>query len=48
MKLCIHYNEVIMNAITGISIVCSTFGSGADQRKHQSSASLDFVLGIHR
>ena len=30
------------------TIVCSTFGSGADQRKHQSSASLDFVWGIHR
>ena len=27
-------------------IVCSTFCSGADQRKHQSSASLAFVRGI--
>ena len=26
--------------ITGVSIVCSTVGSGADQRKHRSSASL--------
>ena len=31
-----------------VSIVCSTVGSGADQRKHQSSASLAFVWGIHR
>ena len=34
--------------ITGVSIVCSTVGSGADQRKHQSSASLTFVRGIQR
>ena len=34
--------------ITGISIVCSTVCSDADQRKHQSSASLAFVRGIHR
>ena len=34
--------------ITGISIICSTVGSGADQGKHQSSASLAFVRGIHR
>ena len=46
-----HYNDVIMSAmasqITGVSIVCSIFCSGADQRKHQSSASLAFVRGIH-
>ena len=45
-----HYNDVIMSAvasqITSISILCSTVGSGADQRKHHSSAS--FVRGIHR
>ena len=29
--------------ITSVSTVCSTVGSGADQRKHQSSASLAFV-----
>ena len=29
--------------ITGASNVCSIVGSGADQRKHQSSASLAFV-----
>ena len=30
--------------ITGVSIVCSTVCSGADQRKHQSSTSLAFAL----
>ena len=34
--------------ITSLSIVYSTVYSGADQRKHQSSASLAFVRGIHR
>ena len=34
--------------ITGVSIVYSTICSCADQRKHQSSASLAFVRGIHR
>ena len=38
------YSDVIMSAmasrITGVSTVYSTFYSGADQRKHQSSASL--------
>ena len=47
-----HYSKVIMNAmasqITGASMVCSTVCSGADQREHQSSASLAFVRGIHR
>ena len=47
-----HYSDVIMGAmasqITGVSIVYSTVCSGADQRKHQSSASLAFVRGIHR
>ena len=42
----------IMNAmaslITGASIVYSTVCSDADQRKHESSASLAFVRGIHR
>ena len=48
----IHYNDVIMNAmaskITSHTIVYSTVNSCADQRKHQSSASLAFVRGIHR
>ena len=46
------YYDVIMSAmasqITSVSIVCSTVGSGADQRQHQSSASLAFVWGINR
>ena len=47
-----HCSDVIMSAmssqITGISVFHSTVCSGADQRKHQSSASLAFVRGIHR
>ena len=34
--------------ITSLTIVYSTVYSGADQRKHQSSASLAFVRGFHR
>ena len=34
--------------ITSLTIVYSTVYSGADQRKHQSSASLALVRGIHR
>ena len=34
--------------ITSLIIVYLTIYSGADQRKHQSSASLAFVRGIHR
>ena len=47
-----HYNDVIMDAIasqiTSLTIVYSTVYSDTDQRKHQSSASLVFVWGIHR
>ena len=47
-----HYSDVIMGAmasqITSHSIIYSTGYSGADQRKHQSYASLAFVRGIHR
>ena len=47
-----HYGDVIMGAIasllTSLTIVYSTVYSDADQRKHQSSASLAFVRGIHR
>ena len=47
-----HNNDVTMSAmasqIAGVSIVCSSVCSGVDQRKHQSSASVDFVRGIHR
>ena len=46
-----HYNDIIMSAmasqITSLTIVYSIVSSGADQRKHQSSASLAFVWGIH-
>ena len=34
--------------ITSLTVVYSTVYSVADQRKHQSSASLAFVWGIHR
>ena len=48
----LHYDDVIMGAmasqITILTIVYSTVYSNADQRKHQSSASLAFVRGIHR
>ena len=47
-----HYNDVIMgmmaSQITGVSVVFSTVYSGSYQRKHQSSASLAFVWGIHQ
>ena len=47
-----HYSDVIMSIIasqiTGVSIVYSTVCSSADQRKHQSPASLALVRGIHR
>ena len=38
----------ITSQITTLTIVYSTVYSSADQRKHQSSASLAFVRGIHR
>ena len=47
-----HYSDVIMSAmasqIVGVSIVCSSVCSGADQIIHQSFALLAFVRGIHR
>ena len=47
-----HYSDVIMGAmaseITGVSVVCLIVCTGADPRKHQNSASLAFVRGIHR
>ena len=47
-----HYDDVIMSAmasqITSLTIVYSAVYAGADQSKHQSSASLAFVWGIHR
>ena len=48
----VHYDDVIMDTITSLitslTIVYSTVHWDADQRKHQSSASLAFVWGIHR
>ena len=38
----------IASQITSLTSVYSTVYSDADQRKHQSSASLAFVWGIHR
>ena len=47
-----HYHDVIMGVVasqvTSLTHVYSTVYSDADQRKHQSSASLAFVRGIHR
>ena len=47
-----HSDDVIMGTIasqiTSLTIVFSTVYLDADQRKHQSSASLAFVRGIHR
>ena len=40
--------DAMASNITSLTIVYSTVYSGADQRKHQSSASLAFVRGIHR
>ena len=40
--------DAIASQITSLTIVYSTVYSDADQRKHQSSASLAFVRGIHR
>ena len=45
-----HYTDVIMSTmasqITSLTIVYSAVYSGADERIHQSSASLAFVRGI--
>ena len=47
-----HDGDVMMSAmasqITSLTIIYSTVYSGADERKHQISAPLDFVRGIHR
>ena len=48
----LHYGDIIMGSmasqLTSLSIVYPTVYSDTDQRKHQSSASLVFVLGIQR
>ena len=47
-----HYDGVIMaeiaSQIISLTVVYSAVYSGTDQSKHQSSASLAFVWGIHR
>ena len=47
-----RYNNVIMGSmasqITSLAVVYPAVYSGADQRRHQSSASLAFVRSIHR
>ena len=40
--------NTMVSQITSLTIVYSAIYSGTDQRKHQSSASLVFVRGIHR
>ena len=47
-----HHNDVTIGAmasqLTSLTTIYPTVYSGADQGKHQSSASLAFVRGIHR
>ena len=40
--------DTVASVITSLTIVCAAVYSGADQKKHQSSAPLVFVRGIHR
>ena len=40
--------STMVNQISSLAIVYSTVYSGAAQTKHQRSASLAFVRGIHR
>ena len=52
VRLLAYWLDVTMSMmaslITGVSIDYSIVSLGADQRKHQNSASLAFVRGIHR
>ena len=52
LKSRLHYSEVIMTTVASqiirLVVVYSIVYLGADERKHQSSASLAFVRGIHR
>ena len=52
LRYLVHYDDVIMgeiaSQITSLTVVYSAVYSGSDQSKHQSSASLAFVWGIHR
>ena len=50
--VCIHYSDVKLDVmashIISLTMVYWTVYSGADQRRHQSSAPLGFVMGIIR
>ena len=52
ISVCDHHNDVILgpmaSQITSLTIVYPNAYSVEHQRKHQSSASLAFVRGIHR
>ena len=48
MDYCDVILGTMVSQITSLTIVYSTVYSDADQRKHQSSASLAIVQGIHR
>ena len=43
-----HNKRDCVSSLTSLTMVYSTVYSGADQRKHQSSALLAFVRGFHR
>ena len=51
-RICDNYSDVMKGVmasqITSLTIVYLTAYPDADQRKHQSSASLAFVRGIHQ
>ena len=44
----VHYSDVIMSTMASQITRLTIVYSGADQRKHQSSASQAFVRGTHR
>ena len=44
----INFPGAVAFQITSLTIICPTIYPGADQRKHQCSASLAFVRVIHR
>ena len=52
ISLKLHYIDVIITTmgsqVTSLTVVYSTVYPDANQRKHQSSASLAYVWGIHR
>ena len=44
----LNFDRTMASQVTSLTIVYSSVNSGTGQRKHQSSASLAFVRGIHR